>query len=100
MARRGRPRAVTRARSGRFPAVLHTLSTIVLFAAETAEEHEEPSKTPFYIAGIALALWAVVVSAIGLTRPDFPGSAAVSRAVYAISAVLVLSAMSMAIVTS
>ena len=78
---------------------MHTLASIFLFAAETAEEHE-PDKAPFYIAGGVLAAWAVIVSAIGITRPDFPGTATLTRAVYAISAVLVLVAMSMAIVTS
>ena len=78
---------------------MHTLATIISFAAETAEE-SEPSKTPFYIAGVTLAVWAVVVSAIGITRPDFPGSSGATRAVYAISSVLVVGAMSMAIVTA
>ena len=32
----------------------------------------EPSKVPFYIAGGALAAWAVVLAAIGLDRPEFP----------------------------
>jgi hypothetical protein len=78
---------------------VHTLASIFLFAAETAEEHQK-SKTPFYVAGIALALWAVVVSAIGITRPDFPGTVARTRAVYGISFVFVIAAMSMAIVTA
>jgi len=78
---------------------VHTLATILTFAAETAEE-SEPSKTPFYIAGGLLAVWAVVVSAIGITRPNFPGSQGITRVVYAISTVLVLGAMSMAIVTA
>ena len=78
---------------------MHTLATILTFAAETAEE-SEPSKTPFYIAGGLLAVWAVVVSAIGITRPNFPGSQGITRVVYAISTVLVLGAMSMAIVTA
>jgi hypothetical protein len=78
---------------------VHTLATIITFAAETAEEHEK-SKTPFYIAGITLAAWAVVVSVIGITRPDFPGGSGATRAVYGISLVLVVGAMSMAVVTA
>jgi hypothetical protein len=34
----------------------------------------EPSHVAWYIAGGILASWAVVLSAIGLSRPDFPGN--------------------------
>jgi hypothetical protein len=78
---------------------MHTLATIVLFAAEKAHE-EEKSKTPFYIAGGLLAAWAVIVSAIGITRPDFPGTPGRTRLVYGISIVLVAAAMSLAIATA
>ena len=78
---------------------MHTLASIFLLAAETAEK-EEKNKTPFYIAGATLAAWAVVVSAIGITRPDFPGTPGRTRVVYGISIVLVATAMSMAIVTA
>jgi hypothetical protein len=78
---------------------VHTLATILTFAAETAEEPEK-SKTPFYIAGIALAAWAVIVSAIGITQPSFPGTPGRARAVYVISFVLVVAAMSMAVATA
>lgn len=61
----------------------------------------EKSKVPFYIAGGALVLWAVILSlALGMRRPDFPGSAIGERAVIAITAVLVLAAAAMAVVTS
>ena len=59
----------------------------------------EPSKVPIYIAGAALAVWAVVLSAIGLTRPSFPFSAGGQRAVMGISILLALLAVAMAIVT-
>ena len=78
---------------------MHSLVSIFLLAAETAEEHE-PSKTPFYIAGGVLAAWAVVVSAVGITQPEFPRTPGLTRAVYLISFVLMAGAMSMAIVTS
>ena len=58
------------------------------------------SKVPFFIAGGALALWAVILAAIGLNRPDFPGDLRGQRGVIAISAVLVVLAVAMAIVTS
>jgi hypothetical protein len=60
----------------------------------------EPSKVPFYLAGGVLAAWAVVLSAIGLTRPSFPYNGAGARAVMGVSFVLVTVAIAMAIVTS
>ena len=62
--------------------MLHALVTL---AAETAE-HAEPSKTAFYIAGGALAGWAVVLSVIGLRQPAFPANQGAARGVMAISA--------------
>jgi len=61
---------------------------------------EEPSKIPFYVAGGVLAGWAVLLGAIGLTRPGFPGTAAVARATMAVSAVLVLATMVATVATS
>jgi plastocyanin len=61
----------------------------------------EKSKVPFYLAGGLLVAWALFVSlALGLRRPDFPASQAGERAVMAISAVLVLAAISSAVLTS
>ncbi len=60
----------------------------------------EPSKTPFYFAGGVLALWAVVLAGIGLTRPSFPYSDRGARGVMAVSFVLVAIAIAMAIATS
>jgi hypothetical protein len=59
-----------------------------------------PSKTPFFIVGGALAAWAVILSALGLSRPDFPGNATAARGVMAISVVLVAGAMVAAVATS
>jgi hypothetical protein len=61
---------------------------------------DEPSKTPFYIVGGALAAWAVLVAFIGITRPDFPASKPLARIVMAISGVLVAAAMAAAVITS
>jgi hypothetical protein len=74
------------------------LHAFLLLAAETAE-HAEPSKTPFYIAGGALALWAVAVSAVGIRSPDFPGGATGARGVMGMTAVLVVAAMVTSIIT-
>jgi plastocyanin len=60
----------------------------------------EPSKVPFYVMGAILASWAVVLSAIGLSQADFPGSPARARAVMGISAVLVLGTVTSAVATS
>jgi hypothetical protein len=60
----------------------------------------DPSKVPFYIAGLLLAGWAVVLSAAGLTRPSFPAGESAQRGVIAVSFVLMLFAVAMAIVTS
>jgi uncharacterized cupredoxin-like copper-binding protein len=61
----------------------------------------EKSKVPFYIAGGLLVAWALIVSAgLGLRRPDFPGGLSGQRAVMAISFVLVLGAVSTAVITS
>jgi hypothetical protein len=60
----------------------------------------EPSKAPFYFAGGILALWAVVLAGIGLTRPEFPYSVGGQRGVIVVSLVLVVIAVATAILTS
>jgi plastocyanin len=60
----------------------------------------EKSKVPFYIVGGLLVAWALALS-LGLGRkPDFPGSVAGQRGVVAITAVLVVAAVSTAVLTS
>jgi hypothetical protein len=65
----------------------------VLFAAA------EPSKVPFYIAGGALAVYAVVLAGIGLTQPEFPYSVRGQRAVIAVSFVLIVVAILAGVLT-
>ena len=61
----------------------------------------EKSKVPFYIAGGALVVWALIVSlGLGMRKPDFPGTAAAQRGVIAVTAVLVLAAVGTAVITS
>jgi plastocyanin len=61
----------------------------------------EKSKVPFYIAGGVLVAWALILSlGIGLRKPSFPSTLGAERAVIAISAVLVLATVSMAVATS
>jgi hypothetical protein len=69
---------------------------LLLLAAAAAE----PSKTAFYIAGGALAAWAVVLTAIGMTQPDFPSNEGASRGVMALSVLLVAATMAAAVATS
>jgi plastocyanin len=61
----------------------------------------EKSKVPFYIAGGVLVAWALILSVgLGMRRPDFPGSLTGQRIVGTITAVLVVIAASMAVITS
>jgi hypothetical protein len=55
---------------------------------------------PFYFAGGALAAWALLVSALGVMREDFPGTPGATRLVGAISVVLVVTAIGLAIYLS
>jgi plastocyanin len=91
--RGGPPRRIIGYRRAVLATALH-IGTPLLAAAG------EPSKTPFYIAGGVLVAWAVLVAFLGLSRPDFPGTAGGARAVMAISVILVLGATSMAVATS
>jgi hypothetical protein len=75
------------------------LHAFLVLAAETAE-HAEPSKVPFFAAGGALALWAVILTAVGMRSPSFPGSATGTRSVIGISVVLVAAAMVTSIITA
>lgn len=61
----------------------------------------EKSKVPFYVAGGALVVWALVVSlGLGLRKAEFPGNESGQRIVGAITVVLVLAAASTAVLTS
>ena len=54
-------------------------------------------KTLFYVFGIALVVSALAVSAVGLRRPDFPGSRGILAAVVAYFAVLVAATTTFAV---
>ena len=74
------------------------ISALLTFAAEA---HEEGDKTLFYVLGGALAVWAVAVSAIGISRHEnFPPSQGAKAGVMAVTAVLVLATMASAALTS
>jgi hypothetical protein len=77
------------------PPVLHALTLV--FAAT---EGEESSKSLFYLAGGLLAVFAVVISVIGIKGIDsFPKSKGQARGVIGLAALLVLFAAASAIVT-
>jgi hypothetical protein len=54
----------------------------------------------FYIAGGVVAAWALLVSALGVMRRDFPATRGSARIVGAISVVLVFTAIGLAIYLS
>ena len=58
------------------------------------------SKVPFYIAGGVLAVYAVLLAALGITRPSFPGGRGGQRVVIGVSFVLVVVTIAMSIHTS
>jgi hypothetical protein len=68
------------------------LSTILLAAAEAVPEHKK-SEAPFFIAGVLLVTFAVVISVVGFKKPDFPADAATARGVMGLGATLVAAAM-------
>jgi hypothetical protein len=67
---------------------------LIAFAAETS------SKVPFYLAGGALVLWALLVSSFGIRRETFPSSEGQARGVMAISVLLIAAAMATAVLTA
>jgi hypothetical protein len=54
----------------------------------------------FYVCGVALAAWALILAFFGIMRENFPGSAGAARAVGAISVLLAILAIGSAIYTS
>jgi hypothetical protein len=66
--------------------------TLLLAAAE-------PSKVPFYVTGSLLVVWAVALSAVGLTVPEFPYGKLGQRAVVLVSLLLAAATVATAIAT-
>ena len=70
----------------------------IVFAAT---EGHESSKTLFYVAGGILAVFAVLVSALGIKRiATFPSGKGQVRGVIGLAGLLVVAAMAAAIITS
>jgi hypothetical protein len=53
----------------------------------------------YHVCGGVLALWAVLVSVVGVTREDFPGSDGAARLVALVSVLLALATIGSAIYT-
>jgi hypothetical protein len=66
----------------------------LVIAAEASE------KIPFYVLGGLLAVWAVVLAGIGLSRATFPSSAGGEYAVIGISVALAASTIVAAVATA
>jgi hypothetical protein len=60
----------------------------------------ESGKVAFYVCAGALAAWAVVLSALGLTRPSFPGGDRGQRLVLLLSFALMVAVMATAVITA
>lgn len=71
-----------------------------LLAAVVQQSAEHGSKTAFYIAGGGLACWAVLIGAIGVTRPAFPRGQGGARGVMLVSGVLMVATMATAVLTA
>jgi hypothetical protein len=71
------------------------LLAVLTFAAEEAE----PNKTPFYVCGIILVLWALAVATMGIRNERFAEAKRTGRTVMAISALLVVATMTSAVLT-
>ncbi len=68
--------------------------------ATAAEGGEETSKTAFYVAGGVLAVFAVIVAAIGIRGHEtFPPTRGAARAVMGLAAILVAATMAAAVLT-
>jgi hypothetical protein len=59
-----------------------------------------PRVNAFHVCGALFAIWALVVSFLGITRESFPSTDGAARAVGLISAILCVAAIGTAIYTS
>ena len=74
------------------------MDAATLLAAATEAENHGHSETLFIVAGIVLAAFAVIVSVIGLKKPDLPESA--TRAITGLGLVLGVLTMAAMVVIS
>ena len=74
------------------------MDVATLLAAATEAEHHAESETPFVVAGIVLAVFAVLVATLGIRKPDLPDGA--TRAITALGIALVIVTMTAMVVIS
>jgi hypothetical protein len=71
-----------------------------MIALLLAAVEEEPSKTPFYVAGGLLVAFAVIIAAIGTRGAEtFPATKGARTGICLLAAVLVAGAMATAVIT-
>jgi hypothetical protein len=77
------------------------LHQALLILAQAEAEAEETSKTAFYVAGSVLAVFAVLVSIVGIRGHErFPGSRGAATGVIGLFALLVAATMATAVLTA
>ena len=73
--------------------------SFVTFAQEVAEE--ESSHVAFYVLGLTLVIWALAVSAMGISRSQrFPGGKTGRRGVIGLTLALVVATCATAVITA
>ena len=75
-------------------------AALTLAAAANEDGAAEPSKVPFYAAGLALTAFAILVAALGIVKHDFPSSRAVTGGIIGVGTLLVIATMATTILTS
>ena len=78
--------------------MLSTILSFVAFAAGEAD-HEETSKTLFYVVGGAAAAYGFLIALFGISKQDFPGTKGAARGVFALSTLVVAAAMASSVLT-
>jgi len=73
---------------------------LTLLAVVVEHSSDEGSKTAYYVAAGAFAVWAVLLGAFGVMRPAFPSGNGGARAVMLVSGVLMVATMACAVITA
>ena len=80
---------------------MSTLASILVFAQEAAHgaEHEESSKTLFYVFGGIAAAYGFLIAIFAIKKEDFPATKGAARGVFALSTIVVAAAMVSSVLT-
>lgn len=71
-------------------------SALLILAAETAEK----SETPFFIAGIAFGVWAIIIGVLGSRSASFADSRSAGSAIIGGSVALAAACMALSVYVS